>query len=901
MERFVSLISCVTFFVFLSGNLNAAEKTYAWGYPVKGNWWQIKNFEFGKYNDMFDNYHQAVDTNIHKTPYNTELFSPCSGVVKISDEKKFNGYGANKSTNVYYLGYVLVIECQEESGDYQTALLGHVQPGSSNYNAINHTGLAPLGAFVYKGQYVARINHYWNGSGQTDDWPHVHFGIHKGAFNPAKYGDYVKGYSKDGWNADHTANENWWSPTVYVKENSMKAVWHADGTLIQPYGQPDIFQVVDHEKHKITSEAVFNAHDFDWDQVLFISDSENQCIPSGSWQIDWAPCREVGVYDGRYYLKEKNCQKPTDCTVYKFTTVAALLSWNLTVAEAKSLTSSQMNDWFDNCANGKVLYLRDGAIVQTNFTVPGLVENGDRFVSQKNGALSKFSTSKAFWRSGYDYDDLLFFSADEEELFYFSYCGFGKTIIDDNLNTCAKIDLGGGQFEEEGCLVGSTVSTYSGEWSQKDVGECQAEISECINNQMVVIQEEKLPSTEVKDGLDNDCDGQTDEGFSVDEDKDDDGYTVAEGDCDDSNAYMQPYAEEICNNFDDDCDGQTDEGVMNACGKCGNVPMEVCDGVDNDCDGSIDEGVKNACGGCGAVGAEICDGIDNNCDGQTDEGLKNACGKCGVVPTEICDGIDNDCDGSIDEGVKNACGGCGAVGAEICDGIDNNCDGQTDEGLKNACGKCGVVPTEVCDGIDNDCDGSIDEGVKNACGGCGAVGAEICDGIDNNCDGQTDEGLKNACGKCGAVPVEVCDGVDNDCDGLIDEGVKNACGTCGAVPVEVCDGVDNDCDGVVDENCGVVSDDVTCTITCPDNMLAYLWWGGSTDHELGSLTVTMTKSEICLRGQPWIDYNCAVPGWSSFDPLLATISCNHQYTFGLGKIDFKGEGEIWFTDFYCFE
>ena len=80
---------------------------------------------------------------------------------------------------------------------------------------------------------------------------------------------------------------------------------------------------------------------------------------------------------------------------------------------------------------------------------------------------------------------------------------------------------------------------------------------------------------------------------------------------------------------------------------------------------------------------------------------------------------------------------------------------------------------------------------------------EVCDDIDNDLDDEVDEEVLNACGVCGEVPAEVCDGDDNDCDGMSDEGVLNACGQCGEVPVEACDGVDNDCDTAIDE--GVVN------------------------------------------------------------------------------------------------
>ncbi|GMV39450.1 MAG: hypothetical protein AMXMBFR64_11660 [Myxococcales bacterium] len=133
---------------------------------------------------------------------------------------------------------------------------------------------------------------------------------------------------------------------------------------------------------------------------------------------------------------------------------------------------------------------------------------------------------------------------------------------------------------------------------------------------------------------------------------------------------------ETCNGVDDDCDGKTDEDLFDPCAGCGDSSPEVCNGKDDDCDGQTDEGVTNACGGCGEVGPEVCNGLDDDCDGHVDDGVTNACGGCGDVAPEVCNGADDDCDGVTDEG----CGGCVPV-PEVCDGLDNDCDGVTDEGL----------------------------------------------------------------------------------------------------------------------------------------------------------------------------------------------------------------------------
>jgi hypothetical protein len=417
---------------------------------------------------------------------------------------------------------------------------------------------------------------------------------------------------------------------------------------------------------------------------------------------------------------------------------------------------------------------------------------------------------------------------------------------------------------------------------------------------------------------------------------------------------------EVCNGLDDNCNGQVDEGVVQACmvfgctgvriclpggdggfTSCmpGNPLPESCNGRDDDCNGQVDDLPDLSCGigPCRRVVSACVDGGPGLCTP-------------GTGSAELCNGVDDDCNNTIDDGITPLSCGVGACARmvpaclfdggmaiclpgmatpETCNNVDDNCNGSRDEQadggpLSRTCYSAAPATRNV---------GRCREGLQTCSGGsfgalCGGEvtpTAELCNTLDDDCDGLSDEEadggvLRRACYT--GTPVTRSVGICRDGQQACATGAFGGACAGEVLPgTETCNALDDDCDGLLDENASGTpltracysgpggtagvgrcrSGTQTCSTgtfgtTCPGEVVpaASEICGNSIDDNCNTFTDEACDGGPCNTAGVWlvvgpsINYSCAF-GLSSFDisefnfamntPSAGTMSILPQFTW----------------------
>lgn len=469
--------------------------------------------------------------------------------------------------------------------------------------------------------------------------------------------------------------------------------------------------------------------------------------------------------------------------------------------------------------------------------------------------------------------------------------------VDEDLLFLFYVDADGDQYgglqSVEACElpIGYTYNSEDCDDSDPFINPAAIEVCDGLDNNCDLLIDEGLPLYDYY--ADADADGFGDPNSLVNACIQPPGMVSDNTDCDDANGSINPSVSEVCNGVDDDCNAQTDDGLafssfysdtdgdgfgdvtssVSTClqpsgmvadfsdcddsdGTVNPSAPEVCNGVDDDCNSQVDDGLafvfyfSDADGdGFGDAATQVSACLqpsgtvtdNNDCDDTT--------ASVSPAEAEVCNGIDDDCDGLVDAGAIDAISyypdydgdGYGAgnpllncqqpigysatstdcddtnvainpAAPEVCNGVDDNCNTQVDDGVvfsnyyldSDGDGYGAGSPSLLCQqpngysSTDTDCDDS------NAA--VNPVAVEICNGVDDDCNTQVDDGLVfsnyyadldgdgfgdaslsfNACNQpSGTVP-------DNtDCDD------NNA--TTNPDATEVCNGVDDDCNTQIDD------------------------------------------------------------------------------------------------------
>jgi hypothetical protein len=358
------------------------------------------------------------------------------------------------------------------------------------------------------------------------------------------------------------------------------------------------------------------------------------------------------------------------------------------------------------------------------------------------------------------------------------------------------------------------------------LGQCEHTVANCSAGQIVDCDPLGGSTGETCNGVDDDCDGETDEGFT-----DSDGDGIADCMTDDDDGDEIPDGLDNCpydanpgqedNDYDtigDLCDPDDDNDQSPDEADCAPLNKdvfpgaeEICNNVDDDCDGDVDEEL-----GVATCGQGQCEHDVPICD----NGEPTLCDPLEGATAEECDGLDNDCDGDVDETYPDT----DLDGLTDCVDEDDDNDTLPDEG-----DNCPLVVNPEQADLDEDLLGDLcdedDDGDGDPDGAdCAPLdpaifhfATEACNLADDNCDGQVDEEGATGCQTYFAD-------LDSDGFGVADQAkclcakaefhTAEVAGDCAPLDPdlfpgqeELCNGMDDNCSDEVDEGYADLDED----------------------------------------------------------------------------------------------
>ncbi len=272
-------------------------------------------------------------------------------------------------------------------------------------------------------------------------------------------------------------------------------------------------------------------------------------------------------------------------------------------------------------------------------------------------------------------------------------------------------------------------------------GVCAVGVTKCENGAIVCVPSvQPNQNPETCNGLDDNCDGAVDEG-----DPGGGGACMAAAfgeckagkeKCENGAIKCKPGMPmlETCDGLDNNCDGNTDEGNPGGGLQCMTPFMGLCSSGITQCDGIA--GVICEPSVTPGLLPEACNGLDDDCDGQTDEGIAQVgmpCNAAGFVG--ICQFGTFSCPSSAPFQLQCDHPAPGTI-QETCNNKDDDCNGTIDDPMLLNGMPCSTLfpgvcaqGTTLCSGGSSQCIASIQPNQQ----------PELCNNSDDNCNGQTDE------------------------------------------------------------------------------------------------------------------------------------------------------------------